>query len=68
MIRSLIQITLQQLTFGLVVDDGVVTSAPPVARWAKGEELEKVVGYYLDRGAEVTVVRTECGGVDEIDG
>lgn len=58
--RLLVTINLPDATFGLVIDDGIVTSAPPIARWAKGEEFDKVICYYQERGAEVEVrmVRT----------
>jgi hypothetical protein len=40
-------------TFGLVFEDGRVTEAAPVARWALGKPKSKVLDYYRQKGARV---------------
>lgn len=40
-------------TFGLVFEDGRVTEAAPVARWALGKPKSKVLDYYRRKGARV---------------
>lgn len=52
----LIRITLHNLTFGLIVQDGRVTKAAPVAAWALRWQWETVERYYRQRGARITVV------------
>lgn len=38
-------------TYGLVVKDGRVVEAPPIARWAVGEPERTVAQYLRHRGA-----------------
>ncbi len=46
-------LTMQHATFALTVVSGVVTEAPPIARWAVGEPLTKVIGYYRNKYPEM---------------
>lgn len=53
---KLVQVSLPYATFGLVIRDGRVSAAPPVARWAAGKHEAEVAGYYRRRGAVLTVL------------
>lgn len=39
--------------FGLVVTDGVVMEAAPIARWAAGQNIRRVARWFYERGAAV---------------
>lgn len=54
--RVLVHISLPYATFGLVVDDGIVSAAPPIAGWCKGKMLDEVIPYFVDRSAEIEIV------------
>jgi hypothetical protein len=51
----LVIVDIGPLCFGLVADadTGIVTEAPPVARWQIGRTLDYVVSYWRRRGASV---------------
>ena len=57
MTGRLIWVSLPHATFGLLVADGVITKAPPIARWAIGRGEHEVAAYYRRRGAEFREVR-----------
>jgi hypothetical protein len=44
-------VSLPWATFGLLVEDGVVVHAPPIARWAVGKDERTVADYYRRHGA-----------------
>jgi len=46
-----IQVSLPHATFGLVVHDGWVVDAAPIARWAIGKRERYVADYFRRRGA-----------------
>jgi hypothetical protein len=35
--------------FGLIVKDGIVKDAPPIASWAIGKSIKSVLFYYVDQ-------------------
>lgn len=41
-----IRVTLSYACFGLEVEDGIVTEAAPIARWAVGKRVEDVKAYW----------------------
>ena len=49
--KRLVVISLPYATFGLVVEDGQVVEAAPIAQWAVGKSVEYVIGYYWRKGA-----------------
>ena len=49
----LYRIDLPYACFGLVVCNGQVTGAPPIARWTVGRSIKDVVAYYTRKGASV---------------
>jgi hypothetical protein len=57
--KQTLQIDTGYACFGLVVVDGVVVSAPPIASWTKGQTLDKVLIYYRRQGAKVVSSRVE---------
>lgn len=52
----LYQIILPYAVFGIVVEQGVVTVAAPIARWSIGKTSELVFQYYWKRGAVIVEV------------
>lgn len=55
---TLYQIDTGYACFGIVVTDGKVTDAPPIAKWAIGEQVDFVLDYYREcKNATVTVVQ-----------
>lgn len=46
-----IWVSLPYATFAVVVRDGVVVDAAPIARWAIGKPEEKVATFYRRKGA-----------------
>lgn len=47
-----IWVSLPHATFGIITEDGRVTDAPPIARWAIGRAERDVAAYYRRKGAE----------------
>jgi hypothetical protein len=47
---GLLWVSLPHATFGLVVLDGMVVEAAPIARYALGWSLGRAVGYFGRRG------------------
>jgi hypothetical protein len=41
--------------FGLIVEDGIVVDAPPIARWTLTKKVEDVIMYYKRKGAKVII-------------
>ena len=63
MITHLVSITTARASFGLVVRDGVVIDAAPIARRdCLGRNARAVVAAYLRRGARVAVMDDPKGG------
>lgn len=52
----MIYIDLPYACFALVVENGKVVRAPPIAKWALGRNTEVVVKYYRDKKAKVQVI------------
>jgi len=46
-------VSLTYATFAVDITGGMVSDAPPVARWAIGKPWDDVARYYLRRGATV---------------
>jgi|SRR5262245_16293758 len=46
-----IQVTWGDACFGLGIDDGRVTEAPDLAKWARGQNERTVANWYRARGA-----------------
>ncbi len=44
--------SLPRATFALIVRDGLVVDAAPIARWSIGRREREVADYYRRRGAE----------------
>jgi hypothetical protein len=49
----LYRVTLGGLTFGVDVDDGVITGVAPVAKWMQGKTIAWAVDYWRRRKAHV---------------
>jgi len=64
-VRRLIHIELPYATFGITCEGGVVTEAPPIARWALGCEERRVARYFRKRDAKITVLEESDGPVPE---
>lgn len=70
----MVGISLPYATFGLIVRDGVVVDAPPIARWTIGKPEVTVVAYYRRKGAAVAqleerpVEAREVAGPNPADG
>ena len=46
-------ITTERACFRLIVHNGRVREPPPIARWARGQPITKVVAWYAKIGATV---------------
>jgi hypothetical protein len=57
MSEALIQVDTGYACFCLVVRDGVVVEAAPIAKWVMGKSVEYVVSYFRRKGASVVEVR-----------
>jgi len=57
--ETLYWVRLPHATFGLVVLDGKVVAAAPIARRSMGRPIEKVVHYYEQKGAKVVERRAQ---------
>jgi len=53
---ELFYISLDHATYGLVVKDGVVVEAPPIAKWAVGKTETEVMAYLETKKAEIVEV------------
>ncbi|MEV0231603.1 hypothetical protein [Nonomuraea sp. NPDC050786] len=47
-----IGVSLSYATFAIVVRDGRIVDAAPIARWAIGKPEQRVAEYYQRKGAE----------------
>ena len=51
---KLYRISLSYATYGLLVDDyGIVTEAPPIAKWMKGEFILDVIQWVRGKGGKI---------------
>lgn len=50
---TIVWINLSYATFGLVVRNGIVIQAPPIARWTIGKSSYSVTNYYNNKGAKI---------------
>ncbi|MFF0864139.1 hypothetical protein ACFYUV_20440 [Nonomuraea sp. NPDC003560] len=50
-------VSLAYATFAIVVRDGRVVDAAPIARWAIGKPEQRVADYYRRKGAEFAELR-----------
>lgn len=57
---GLVRVSLPWATFGLVVVDGKIAEAAPVAGWSTGKPIESVAAYYRRRGGVVEPVDEGC--------
>ncbi len=46
-------VCLNHATFGLEVEDNVITGAPPIAKWTEGKRVEEILPYYKRKGAKI---------------
>jgi hypothetical protein len=46
----MIRVQLSYATFGLIVHDGVILEAAPIAAWTRGRPARQVWDYYARRG------------------
>ena len=46
-------VSLDYATFGLQTTDGIVTDAPPIARWTMGKSESTVLNYFRRKGATI---------------
>ena len=51
-----IWVSLTYATFGIAVADGVVTDAPPIAKWVLGRDEREVAAYFRRRGADIVAL------------
>jgi len=66
-----IWVSLDYATFGIVTENGRVTKAPPIARWAVGRDEREVAAFYRRKGAvfrDVPVQVRATATVDGLDG
>lgn len=49
----LLWISLPYATFGLEVENGIITDAAPISRLSIGKSVEFVKSYYLKKGAKI---------------
>ena len=61
MTESILVVELPFATFGLVIVNGHVVDAAPIARYAVGWKVKRAVDYFTRRGAVVTWTSTERG-------
>lgn len=60
--EELFWVSLSYATFGLVVVNGRVHEAPPIARWTTGKPAGRVLQYFAGRGARILRIgETEHG-------
>lgn len=53
MTHDVISIDLPHACFGIIVEDGIVVEAAPIARWATGKLAREVLLYYKKKGAKI---------------
>jgi hypothetical protein len=46
-------VSLPWATFVLVVSDGRIREAPPIAHWCEGKEASSIRAYWAGRGARI---------------
>jgi len=49
-------IRLPYICFTLSVTKNTVIDAPPVAKWSIGKNVSKVIKYYLNKKAEISII------------
>jgi len=52
--------------FGVVVEDGIVVEAAPIAKWTVGKSIVTVVLWYLKHNAKIEVIK--IGGTKTVIG
>lgn len=52
-------ISMSHATFGLVVRQGYVAEAPPIAHWTLGHSITDVLRYYLRKKADIRIITPE---------
>lgn len=52
-----IRVVMPRAVFAVVVRDGVVVDAAPIARWAVGQDERKVAAWFRARGARFEPLR-----------
>jgi len=60
----IVHVDLPHACFGLVVFDGKVIDAPPIARWTIGKVGQGIVRYYRRKGATIHI--TEARTMDKV--
>jgi len=45
MLRQIYQITLSYATYGIIVDNGIVIHAPPIAQWMIGKHINEIMDW-----------------------
>jgi hypothetical protein len=53
---ELYQVELSYACYGIVVVDGVVTEAPPIARWMIGKTVQKILWWVLGKIGSMKVI------------
>jgi len=53
---ELYQVELSYACYGIVVVDGVVTDAPPIARWMIGKTVQKILWWVLGKIGSMKVI------------
>jgi len=54
-----IRVSTRWATFALGMQDGVITQAPPIARWTIGKTEAEVARYYRRKGAQFEVLNPD---------
>jgi hypothetical protein len=64
-----VYVSLPWATFALVTEDGTITGAAPIARWAIGKPEQDVAAHYRKRGAVFRQLAPVSGtGEEDSDG
>ena len=51
-----VQVVMSHATFGVIIRDGRVIDAAPIARWTIGKDERQVAAYFKHRGARFRIV------------
>lgn len=52
----LIYISRPYCTFGLIAENGIITAAPPIARWTIGKKASSVVCQYANKETIIKIL------------
>lgn len=52
-------IDLPYACFGLVTENNLIVRAAPIAKWAKGKNINEVLNFYKKKGAKINVLTCE---------